>query len=242
MNTGTVDIIRVDDIWATSGNVYIEADNLKGASTGQIESKNDVSVTIRNDSNSPMKLGKIEIPNAPAGRILYNSQLVENTSDIVRYNADKSARVGFGMISDGSGLNATIDISSRYDPHVSSYNPTDSDIKAPELILDGGIENRGGSVKVNNLHGSIFNNASINASQISLTSGGAFFVNDKSPGIYNIGPHPESPGGFFNTASSRLDGIVIQQTKMLAGVVVIRSILIQITQRVYRSDGHTSMG
>ena len=217
MNTGTVDIIRVDDIWATSGNVYIEADNLKGASTGQIESKNDVSVTIRNDSNSPMKLGKIEIPNAPAGRILYNSQLVENTSDIVRYNADKSASVGFGMISDGSGLNATIDISSRYDPHVSSYNPTDSDIKAPELILDGGIENRGGSVKVNNLHGSIFNNASINASQISLTSGGAFFVNDKSPGIYNIGPHPESPGGFFNTASSRLDGIGDSADKDVGG-------------------------
>ena len=217
MNTGTVDVIRVDDIWATAGNVYIEADNLNGGSTGQIESKNDVSVTIRNDSNSPMKLGAIEIPNAPAGRIVFNSQLVETTSDIVRYNADKSATVGFGMISDSSGLNATIDISSRYDPHVSSYNPTNSDIKAPELILDGSIENRGGTVRVNNLHGSIFNNASINASQISLTSGGAFFVNDKTPGIYNIGAHPESAGGFFNTASSRLDGIGDSQDKDVGG-------------------------
>lgn len=62
-------------------------------------------------------------------------------------------------------------------------------------------------MNVNNLHGSIFNEASINASSISLTSGGAFFVNDKTPGIYNIGAHPESSDGFGNTAASRLDGI-----------------------------------
>ena len=120
------------------------------------------------------------------------TQVVEDTSDIVRYNTNKSATVGFGMISDTSGLNSSVTIASRYDPNVSSYNPGSVDIKAPELILQGGIENRGGVVTIDNLHGSIFNNASINASEISLTSGGSFFVNDKTPGIYNIGPHPSS--------------------------------------------------
>ncbi|MGC6517441.1 MAG: hypothetical protein ACON49_05385 [Candidatus Puniceispirillaceae bacterium] len=207
MNTGQVDVIKVDDIYAATGNVIFEADTLQGASTGQITSRNDVSVTIRNDSSSPMKLGEIEIPNAPAGSIIFNTQLVANSADIQRYNKDKSATIGFGMVSDSSGLNSSLDISSRYDPNVTSYNPGGVDIRAPELILTGEINNRGGVVNVNNLHGSIFNEASINASSISLTSGGAFFVNDKTPGIYNIGPHPESPGGFFNTASSRLDGV-----------------------------------
>ena len=207
MNTGNVDIIKVNDIYAATGNVILEADTLQGASTGQITSRNDVSVTIRNDSNSPLKLGEIEIPNAPAGRILFNSQLVEDSADITRYNRNKSATIGFGMVSDASGLDASIDIISRYDPNITSYNPSGVDIRAPELILTGQINNRGGSVNVNNLHGSIFNEASINASSISLTSGGAFFVNDKTPGIYNIGAHPESSDGFGNTAASRLDGI-----------------------------------
>ena len=207
MNTGDVDVIKVNDIYAATGNVIFEADTLQGASTGQITSRNDVSVTIRNDSSSPMKIGEIEIPNAPAGSILFNSQLVANASDVTRYNKDKSATIGFGMTSDSSGLTANVDISSRYDPNVTSYNPGGVDIRAPELILTGEINNRAGAVNINNLHGSIFNEASINASSVSLTSGGAFFVNDKTPGIYNIGPHPESPGGFFNTASSRLDGI-----------------------------------
>ena len=115
------------------------------------------------------------------------------------------------MISDTSGLNSSVTIASRYDPNVSSYNPGSVDIKAPELILQGGIENRGGVVTIDNLHGSIFNNASINASEISLTSGGSFFVNDKTPGIYNIGPHPSSAGGFLNTASNaRIDTIGAQ--------------------------------
>ena len=207
MNTSQVDIIKVDDIYAAAGNVVLEADTLQGAGTGQITSRNDVSVTIRNDSSSPMKLGEIEIPNAPAGSILFNSQLVANASDIQRYNKDKSATIGFGMTSSTAGLTSNVDISSRYDPNVTSYNPGGVDIRAPELLMTGTINNRGGSVSVNNLHGSIFNEASINASQISLTSGGAFFVNDKTPGIYNIGAHPESEGGFFNTASSRLDGV-----------------------------------
>mgnify|MGYP000291077933 CR=1 FL=1 len=207
MNTGQVDIIKVNDIYAAAGNVILEADTVQGASTGAITSRNEVSVTIRNDSNSPLKIGEIEIPNAPAGRILFNSQLVENSADINRYNKDKSATLDFGMTSSSAGLVSSVDISSRYDPDVTSYNPSGVDIRAPELILTGEINNRGGSVTVNNLHGSIFNEASINASSISLTSGGAFFVNDKTPGIYNIGAHPESDGGFGQTAASRLDGV-----------------------------------
>ena len=152
--------------------------------------------------------GNIEIPNSPAGQIVYNTQLVENSADIVRYNKDKSASVGFGMTSDSSDMVSTITISSEFDPNVSAYNPGGVDIKAPELILAGTLENRRGAVKIDNLHGSIFNNASIIASEISLTSGGAFFVNDKTPGIYNIGPHPSTAGGFLNTASNaRIDGI-----------------------------------
>ncbi|MGC6439628.1 MAG: leukotoxin LktA family filamentous adhesin [Candidatus Puniceispirillaceae bacterium] len=208
MNTGQVDVIDVGDIWATSGNVILQADTLKGASTGNIESKNEVSVTIRNNSSSPLRVGNIEIPNSPAGQIVYNTQLVENSADIVRYNKDKSASVGFGMTSDSSDMVSTITISSEFDPNVSAYNPGGVDIKAPELILAGTLENRRGAVKIDNLHGSIFNNASIIASEVSLTSGGAFFVNDKTPGIYNIGPHPSTAGGFLNTASNaRIDGI-----------------------------------
>ena len=145
------------------------------------------------------------------GNIYFNEQLVNNATDIRHINKDKSASVDMALSMSPNNFTTNVDIISRFDPYASSYNPTVNghrlDVVAPEIMLAGTVENRGGNVTINNRHGSIHQFGQINASVLSVTAGGALFVNDKTTGILSYGPHPESNGGFGTIAASRLDNI-----------------------------------
>ena len=199
LNTGAVDMIQVGDLYAATGNVFLVASDVVGTG-GQLTSKNDVTITVRNSSNSPMEIGNITIPDDAGGTIYFNEQVVRNTSDVQRINRG-SASVNVGMTSDPGNFNPVITIDSTYDAtaHANGLN-----IKSPELLLDGQIENRGGLVKVTNKYGSIYQSASINAAELKLTSGGNLFITNKNAdGIYNFGPHPTD--GFSNFVDPRED-------------------------------------
>ena len=43
-----------------------------------------------------------------------------------------------------------------------------------------------------NKYGSIYQNATINAAELKLTSGGNLFIQGKGDGIHNLGPHPDA--------------------------------------------------
>ncbi|MDC1135924.1 hypothetical protein OAT45_04360 [Alphaproteobacteria bacterium] len=211
LNTGAVDIIEVGNLFAATGHIEVKADTLSGSSAGTLHSENEVNITVRNDSPNPMRIQNIEIPNQPGGNIYFNEQLVNNAADIRHINKDKSASVDMALSMSPNNFTTNIDIISRFDPYASSYNPTVNghrlDVVAPEIMLAGTIENRGGNVTINNRHGSIHQFGQINASELSVTAGGALFVNDKTPGILSYGPHPESNGGFGTISASRLDNI-----------------------------------
>ena len=187
-NAGSVDVIQVGELYAATGNVEILADNLIGAASGQIESKNEASISVINNSNSPIETSNIYIPDDPGGTIYYNEQIVRNTSDVTRLNRGNGA-VGFGMISDPGNFEATVNIESTYD---ALAHANGLDIKSPEMLLAGNIENRGGLVRVINKYGSIYQNATINAAELKLTSGGNLFIQGKGDGIHNLGPHPDA--------------------------------------------------
>ena len=211
LNTGNVDIIEVGNLFAATGHIVAKADTLAGSGAGTLHSEHEVTITVRNDSPNPMRVQNIEIPNQPGGNIYFNDQLINSAADIRHINKNKSANVDMALSMSPNNFTTNIDIISRFDPYASSYNPTINghtlDVVAPEIMLAGTIENRGGNVSVNNRHGSIHQFGQINASEVSVTAGGALFVNDKTPGIFQYGPHPESNGGFGIIASSRLDNI-----------------------------------
>ena len=213
LNTGAVDIIEVGNLFGATGHVEVKADTLSGSSAGTLHSEHEVNITVRNDSPNPMRIKNIEIPNQPGGNIYFNEQLINNAADIRHINKDKSAIVDMALSMSPNNFTTNVNIISRFDPYSSSYNPTVNghtlNAVAPEIMLAGTIENRGGAVSVNNRHGSIHQFGQINASEVSITAGGALFVNDKTPGIFQYGPHPESMNGFGVIASTRLDDIGI---------------------------------
>ena len=197
LNAGSVDVIQVGELYAATGNVEILADNLIGTSNGRIGSKNEASISVINNSNSPIETNNIYIPDDPGGTIYYNEQIVRTTSDVTRLNRSNGA-VGFGMISDPGNFEATVNIESTYD---ALAHANGLDIKSPEMLLAGNIENRGGLVRVINKYGSIYQNATINAAELKLTSGGNLFIQGKGDGIHNLGPHPDA--AFSNYVDDR---------------------------------------
>ena len=213
LTTGAVDVIEVGDLFAATGHILAKADTLTGSATGTVHSEHEVNITVRNDSANPIRVGNIEIPNDPGGNVYFNEQLVSNASDIRHINIDKTADVNFGLSMSPNNFTTNVTIESRFDPTISSYNPTVNgsvmDVPAPEIVLAGTIENRGGTVSIKNRHGSVHQSGQINASKVALTSGGALFVNNKTPGILQYGPHPESNNGFGTISASRLDSIGI---------------------------------
>ena len=191
LNQGAVDVIQLGDLYAATGSVYIEADNLYGTN-GEIESKNSATIEVRNDSNSPLKLSKIEIPNDKGGLIYFNNQKMISSNDIARQNRS-NGNTAFSLTTNPGSFTSEVTIRSRFDPNTTQYNPDSADIKAPELLISGNIENRGGLVDIKNKYGSIFqDNASINAGELKMTSGGSIFIQGKDDGITNLGPHPSA--------------------------------------------------
>ncbi len=216
LNQGSVDVIVVEDIFAATGHIYTKADNLTGANTGQLISNHEVSVTIRNDSNSPIEISDIDVPRSPGGSIYFNEVLVQSQQDIANLNRNNDAQTDFGLTSSPGNFTTSVQIDGRYNPNSSAYNPDVSvPIKAPSMILSGTIMNRAGSVNVVNKNGSIYSDGQIQARRIKVTSGGAFFVNDKTPGIYNVGAAPTAdtrsnnsdPQGYGDVAAARTDNI-----------------------------------
>ena len=216
LNTGLVDVYVVDDIFAATGNVYFEADTLSGSTGGKILSENEVNVSIRNDSGNPLEVGDIEIPNDRGGAIYFNQQEINSTAEIASINIDQSASTDMTLEHDPDNFVTNVTVTSNYDPNTTAYNPDSLNIKAPEVIIDGTIENRAGTVTISNKFGGIHQNGNLNADTVRVTAGGSLFVSSKDPGIYNIGPHPSAAEGFATQANGRLDGIG-QQDNDLGG-------------------------
>ena len=193
LNQGSVDVIQVDELFASTGHVLIEGGALTGSSSGEIRSKNDVEIHVRNSSTNPMELLNVTIPNDPGGTIYFNEQVVRNVTDVRRLN-EGNQNAGFNMYSDPGNFDPRVIIESKYDASAPFYNPLNLNLKSPELLLNGKIENRGGLVEVTNETGGIFQTATINAAELRLTAGGSLFISNKGNGITNLGPHPE--GGF----------------------------------------------
>ena len=150
LNTGNVDIIEVGNLFAATGHIVAKADTLAGSGAGTLHSEHEVTITVRNDSPNPMRIQNIEIPNQPGGNIYFNDQLINSAADIRHINKDKSANVDMALSMSPNNFTTNIDIISRFDPYASSYNPTINghtlDVVAPEIMLGGTIENRGGNV------------------------------------------------------------------------------------------------
>jgi len=204
----TTHVIKLDTIFASSGDINIWADNLKGR--GTLNAPGDVKIDIRNDSPLPLEVGTAAIPWEYGGHVRFNGLSVHENADIARINQDGSTP-SFSITDGVNSPAPEINIISTYQK--TAY-ATDSQgntlyLYPPPLCIgyyategessgNTYIENLGGTVNIKS-SGSIIVTESISANTIKLDATGSFFFNNPDA-VYHVLGAPESQ--FKPTADS----------------------------------------
>ncbi|WP_342363801.1 leukotoxin LktA family filamentous adhesin [Terrarubrum flagellatum] len=170
ISSGLVKAVRVSQLYAAGGNVFVTADTVQGS--GSLTANGGPTIKVTNNSAAYLILdGGAYIPDLDTGRILGGNGLTKTT---VNPNGT-----------------ASIIISNAYTrDDVGGYGPA--------LLIAGDITNLGGLVSLNNTQGSFgFSGQRIDALQFNVTvPNGAVAVASNGPnGMYNAGASPMAEWG-----------------------------------------------
>ncbi|SMP07382.1 filamentous hemagglutinin family N-terminal domain-containing protein [Desulfurobacterium pacificum] len=203
----TTHIIKLGTIYASSGNININADNLYG--DGKLNAPGDVSIDVVNKSPLPIELGSLIIPWSHGGHVRFNTTSIHSSDDIAKVNTshvrpdisvtdgENSPLPSISVISEAERkMYVTSDGSTLYlypPPVIAGYSTTDGDDSGNTYIA-----NMGGSVTIKGT-GSIIVTEPISANTITLDAGANFIFNNPNAFYFVLGD-PESQ--FSSTADS----------------------------------------
>ncbi|HMM75895.1 MAG TPA: leukotoxin LktA family filamentous adhesin [Gammaproteobacteria bacterium] len=189
------DFVTVAPIRARGGDVAITAGALVGG--GTLDAPGDATIRIANDSAKNLRLGSLTIEDA-GGHLSFNGASVRTNADIIRRSAAVPGEVArFARIeSAGAGEQPLVEVLNTYIPEAQADGSAG---RAPDIQITADITNLSGTVRVNNLRGSVMvvgtdfeSGPRITADTIDIDAGGDFvqaYVN----GLYNIGGTANDP-------------------------------------------------
>lgn len=199
---GTVDVVVIDDVFASGGNLSIDTEILSG--TGDLVDSGDVLIEVFNESARTVEVRDITIPNKTGGVLTFNGIAVDSNSDITTINTanaqadhlteaipDPMPGAHFNVDADGSdGAQPLINIRNDYLRH--------GDEPAGDLLVTGRIENYNGTVQLATADGDVMVlGGEISARTVSIASGGDFFL---SAGLdETLTSTPDDPRAIYNT-------------------------------------------
>jgi filamentous hemagglutinin family protein len=195
-NGPIADFVNVNDITVRLGNIRVQGDKLTGA--GALSAPGDAQITITNNTPNFLKVGNLTVLSDEGGTIRYNGVLVNGNADINRLNAGGTGAVLATVRtrdSQGAGIaKPAVTITSNYDPNSPAY--ANLPAPAPDIELNGNINNLRGSVTVRSKAGSIYSNASINAATVDVKADNGDFVQSFVDGFHHVGGDPASTQDF----------------------------------------------
>ncbi|MGE3774179.1 MAG: hypothetical protein AB7I32_14740, partial [Gammaproteobacteria bacterium] len=189
------DFVTVAPVRARGGDVAFTAGALVGG--GTLDAPGDATIRIANDSAKNLRLGSLTIEDA-GGHLTFNGASVRTNADIVRRSAAVPGEVArFARIeSAGAGEQPLVEVLNTYIPEAQADGSAG---RAPDIQITDDITNSSGTVRVNNLRGSVMvvgtdfeSGPRITADTIDIDAGGDFvqaYVN----GLYNIGGTANDP-------------------------------------------------
>ncbi|KUL93263.1 hypothetical protein DK26_24775 [Bosea sp. WAO] len=200
VNAGPVKAIRLSQLYAAGGNVFVSAGTVQG--NGSLVARGGPSITVINRSNAYLVLdGGAYIPQSSGGQIIGSTGTLARSS-----NPDATP---------------SIIIDNAYS------RPLDPGDKGPALLIGGDITNLSGLVSINNTLGSFgFSGQRIDSLQFNITvPNGVVAVSSNGPnGMYNAGGSPQGeynhaiyyPGGAPGSGSFDVNQAVIAAANALA--------------------------
>ncbi|MCB1490937.1 MAG: leukotoxin LktA family filamentous adhesin [Rhodobiaceae bacterium] len=175
----TIDVVRVNDVFASGGNVAVTADILTGS--GSFTANGDALIEIINESPAHLEIGDLVIPFRNGGEMTFRGALVTSNSGITDLNVaavgGKTAYIGVPLgnatfsldLSSTTDAEPTINVENRY---IGTGNSLTGD-----LFVTGQVENLTGSAGLLTSDGNIYIlGGEVNARTVDIRSGGDFFL------------------------------------------------------------------
>ncbi|WP_158629247.1 leukotoxin LktA family filamentous adhesin [Roseitalea porphyridii] len=179
--SGTADMVIIDDLYASGGNVAIVGTALGGA--GVIEARSDVVVEVTNEAPRIVEVRDVTIPFRDAGFVRYNGVEVNDVETVNEINDANATEAVLGVTIPGDGPDAAFELVTNVtnpdDPLVSIQNNfigTGTDASG-DLLVTGTIENLNGTVALSTADGDILVlGGTIDAKTVDIRSGGDFLL------------------------------------------------------------------
>lgn len=219
----------IGDVTARLGNIRIAADTLTGS--GSLVAPGDAEIRITNNSPNFLILGDLLIPAGDGGQVLFNGVDVASGAQIDAINGFGGAGLAITSAATTGSPQPQILVQSRFDPldplYVDQIDPDQTPPLAPDIVLQGDLNNLRGLVKVESAAGSIRleETASIRASEVEIKTRNGDFVQSYQDGFTHVAGAPlvYIPGDPASGTLDRIDFVGEQPGK---GIVANGSVLI----------------
>lgn len=213
-------ILNVDPILARPGNIYVKGDQLLGS--GALHAPGDAKIEIINDSAAFLSLAGLEIPNREGGQLLFNDTKMLNKAGISAANKG-GATANFSVVEVAENSPApVITVKNTYNPANSVSDAANLKMPAPDIYVQGAINNKRGLIDITASYGSIYANADIRGQTLKLTAGQDFVLNNLDA-FTHIGGDPAS-----NNANGVLTGPAAGSGVVAGNNVVINALYLNI--------------
>ncbi|MBL8798396.1 MAG: hypothetical protein JNM56_31160, partial [Planctomycetia bacterium] len=179
----TTSFYTIDDIYAASANIVVEADALFGG--GDLIARGNTKIEVLNYTDASLKINDLEIPDEAGGEVLFNDTSITAASTVADLNETGIAgTVAFTVTAAGNSA----------EPEITVRNFDDvSHTRVAHLLLQGNVSNPDGTVAIDSAEGSVLTTGSLTAGTLVIESGGDFILSDSDEdgdGFFHVGGDP----------------------------------------------------
>ncbi|MGM9519128.1 MAG: hypothetical protein ACI3WS_00470, partial [Phascolarctobacterium sp.] len=208
-DTLLVEFVEIPELTASGGNITIDTDDLKGATTGTIKAQGTPEITITNNTNLLTKVNAITVDDA-GGKLIYNNNIITGTS-VADFNKNinainKSADASFGAVDAAAGDSGGIKIQGLYNGKSINYQGSFVDEQGvtqtvagsirpmANIQVQGNIYAKDGAVEISSAHDNIViqgktvqDAVAISGATVVLNADNGSITQGYTNGIVNIG-------------------------------------------------------
>jgi filamentous hemagglutinin family protein len=205
-NGPIADFVHVDDITVRLGNINVTADNLVG--TGSLRAPGDAKISIVNNTPNFLVLNKLTVDSDSGGEVRLNGFLINDNTEIGRINASAAApSLTLDTKHNNNAGLPQIEVISNYDPN--SAKNKNLPAPAPDIQLEGDVDNPLGGVRVYSQAGSIYVDGDIRAAQVDVKADNGDFVQSFVDGFYHTSGDPAANVQGGQTDAPAGNGIIV---------------------------------
>lgn len=152
----SIDVVRIHDVTATQGNVFVLGDSLAG--TGTVEARGGASISVTNASDAWLDVANLNVIDNIGGRVLFTGAIDgANTGGVTVNQVNEGVSPAIAVVTSGNTGASSAD-------------------GQPGLMISGPLYNQRGLVRLYNRTGNIYQGSVVQANQVQVVAPNGTYV------------------------------------------------------------------